>query len=179
MECKFDYIFIVGENESGKSTFARELSEATGLRVGETSRCLDGPLARVLCQLPYFTAATPQDMLRDIGNNKDQFRAAKRAIGDELCKVDCAYLMQVCVIEGARIVVGMRRAEEIRAFMDTMPASRSMIMFVMYRGAPGDADIVPMSSFLPIPIQLEEIYNDGNVEQLRAKARQVAAAMCR
>ncbi len=177
MECDFDFIFVVGDNESGKSTFAADLGAALNLIVGDTARLLDIPLARVLNTVAPFQTWKVPAIIDYILNHKAEYRAAKRAMGDELCALNPAWMIERFISAEARIIVGMRRASEIRAYLDTVPAGRKGMMFILYR-PDAKGEIKPLSEFLAIPIKTEEICNNGDVSHLRATARRVAEDLC-
>lgn len=165
---KYDWIFVVGEDGVGKSTFAAALGEALGLQVGETSRVLDGPTARIAAEV---IDAQVQEVVDAMACRKDQWRASKRAVGDAMCEFDAAALMKRCAAQGAKIIVGMRRTSEVLTFCEWCGTQRALLIPIVKDGA----DLA--SEWLSLPIATLEnapIGNDGSRKNLVAMAVKVA-----
>ncbi len=171
---KYDYVAIVGESESGKSTFARALSNALGWKVAETGHCLDGRLSRLLAASVAVTGISlnAQMWREDMDERKATWRSLKREFGDMLCEVNPGVMVNECMDSGARVVVGMRRPEEVVAMMGRMKISERMLMIILYRKQP----IQPLSQFLALPVASEEVCNDGDVAQLERCAVSIASS---
>src|SRR6185295_5317719 len=98
---EFNLILIVGENESGKTTFAEALGEALGWTVGETSRVLDEPLAKLLAAehegaFGPTTITLEQRVARFreiVQANKSSYRKMKRMLGDVIRDIEPGWMV--------------------------------------------------------------------------------------
>jgi len=174
---KYDYIFVVSnDDEAGKSTFANVLGEELGLIVGETGHCIDIPLANVLTACHGGSFA---ELVANMAQDKAGWRVPKKVFGDEMCRVDAECMVKWCINQGARIVVGCRRPEEIATWIQQqrmcLGATRAKL-FILYRPKSGE-EVKAAVGFLGLQIDTEEILNDGDVEALKAVAKLEAAKM--
>ncbi len=171
-KCKVDFIFVVSpDDESGKTTFAEAMAGGLGLEVAETGNCIDEPLARVLATNCSHTT-TAYQFRKYMARKKRIYRELKRQFADEMCRVNPAWMIGQCIGEGAQIIVGCRRAVELRAWIASLPAGSDARakLFIIYRPKPGQT-VVPATEFLAVPLPIIEIANDGSVEQLIQVAR--------
>ncbi len=171
MGCKYDYIAIVGGNESGKSTFARALGEALGMQVGETSDVLTEQLARILCQMDVYAPmfSEVKECKEFIGAHKETFRDAKRELGDMLTEHNPGYMVSRCMWAGAKIIAGMRRECEVR-YMCTISGHVLVVLIGRSMG-----ELVDITPYKHIAQNVKEVLNDGTVENLIEYAGKLAA----
>ena len=177
-ECKYNTIFVVSpDDQSGKSTFANELGAALGLKVGETGHHIDRPLARVLAAFWTEEAHAAHDVdvaLAALAHNKEKYRAHKIVFANEMCRLDPDWMIQQSIEDGARIIVGCRRPEEIKAYIDSVPFRFKVLLIIIYRTSEGQP-VNAAVNFLKLKVETREINNAGDANELRATAWAVAA----
>lgn len=168
---QYDYVAVVGESAAGKSTFARALGAALGWNVAETGHVLDKPLAGLLEALKPAIGIpmSARQWFDDMTERKADYRLAKRTLGDQLCALDPGCLVRACMAEG-RIVVGMRRPEEVTAMLGQLKMGERLLLVIVCRQQP----MQPLTAFLALQVETVEINNNRGVDELQRDAVEIA-----
>lgn len=169
---KYDYVAVVGESESGKSAFANALGNALGWQVAETGHVLDTPLAKILASSVQLSGIplTMEQWMEEMRERKNDARVLKRTFGDVLCELDPGLMVRGCMKSGARVIVGARRPEEIRAMMAMLKREERMLLIILYRSQP----VQPLSHFLSLQVPIIERLNDGTLDDLQRMGAGIA-----
>lgn len=111
-------IFIIGAEESGKSTASRFLSLELGIPAAETGRVVIRELAKFHVQ-QRDTYPDVDVVAATIEHCKEQFREHLRMMGTMMTKLKPTALIDDCVNPYApAIIVGVRRIREVQGLAD-------------------------------------------------------------
>ena len=180
-------IFVVGAQGSGKSTFARMLSDALEQLpepsclghwpVSECSTILARRLAHLLQPCFPLPGVDEQQLAERIVRNKDYFREALRRLGEQMAEDSPAQLVRMAARHG-RIVVGVRRREEVLAYcaqqMEHGDSRGDRNLWVLVDRTPTGPDDFEREMF-QLQICRKTIFNNGDVALLKQNAWRLAA----
>jgi hypothetical protein len=111
-------IYIIGAEESGKSTASRFLSLELGIPAAETGRVVMRELAKFHAQ-QRDTYPDVDVVAATIEQCKDQFRGHLRMMGTMMTKLKPTVLIDECTNPYApAIIVGVRRIREVQGLAD-------------------------------------------------------------
>lgn len=171
-------IFIIGREQSGKSTASRFLSVAMNIPVRETGRTVIRHLAGLMSRRPEClddvaaAAAT-------IEANKELYRKDLRELGNLMTQLKPTALIDDCADPyKPGIIVGVRRQREVMglADRDTRYCSNAVWILIDRPSAKRDSREVFELEHLPFDYVVK---NDGSLSALRDRMRSVARSLLR
>jgi predicted ATPase len=161
---------FVGAAGSGKTTAARAFAKAGGWDVAELGEHLRHLFAMTLWDAGKPDFNSLHTTRRTVNASKLTHRSAHRDFGNAVTALDPAILVRGCM--HARVVVGMRRECEFKAYREEFPNALRCVILVARPHMETAQDGFEFTFFQSIARHV--LMNTGTSEDLEEKARNLA-----